>query len=233
MKRWTENESTFLKENFINMTTKDIASALNRSYGSVRRHLKTLNLKKIRMIRKFFIGKKIGLLTIVEFVGSDKKDTKYLCECDCGTSKIVSYDNLMSNNTKSCGCIRNINLEKTQYNTFLKMYKRSAYKRGIKFILTPEEFMEIIHKNCYYCDDVPTEKPLRKALKNDAILKNRTISVNGIDRKDNSIGYTIVNCVPCCKTCNFMKRNMGDKEFLAHIDKIHKNKHRDLTIISV
>jgi hypothetical protein len=43
---------------------------------------------------------------------------------------------------------------------------------------------------------------------------------NGVDRVDSGRGYTVDNCVPCCKFCNLMKRNYTPEFFLAHTSKI-------------
>jgi hypothetical protein len=45
--------------------------------------------------------------------------------------------------------------------------------------------------------------------------------VNGVDRKDNAVGYTLENSVPCCATCNFAKRQMTVAEFIAWVDRVH------------
>lgn len=44
--------------------------------------------------------------------------------------------------------------------------------------------------------------------------------VNGIDRVDNTQGYTLANAVPCCKRCNQLKSDMQLKEFLSQIERI-------------
>ena len=54
-------------------------------------------------------GKKFGKLTVLKRVESKvfpsgQKQTQYLCKCNCGKSITVMYRNLMSGNTKSCGC---------------------------------------------------------------------------------------------------------------------------------
>lgn len=43
---------------------------------------------------------------------------------------------------------------------------------------------------------------------------------NGIDRKDNDIGYVIENCVSCCDECNKAKRNMLYEKWIAYLDRI-------------
>jgi hypothetical protein len=42
----------------------------------------------------------------------------------------------------------------------------------------------------------------------------------GIDRRDNSVGYLISNCAPCCKNCNLAKRDMSEAEFLRWVARI-------------
>ena len=52
-------------------------------------------------------GQKFGRLTVVERVEDYKfKGVYWLCECECGNTKIVQGKNLKSGNTQSCGCFR-------------------------------------------------------------------------------------------------------------------------------
>ena len=41
----------------------------------------------------------------------------------------------------------------------------------------------------------------------------RLKATNGIDRFDNTIGYELHNCVPCCGFCNFAKGKHTYQEF--------------------
>ncbi len=82
-------------------------------------------------------------------------------------------------------------------------YAQSAKKRGYIFIISKEEFESIINQPCFYC----------KKIKSD-----------GIDRKDNSIGYEIKNCLPCCYECNMMKGKLNFNDFLNKCELIAKNK---------
>ena len=90
------------------------------------------------------------------------------------------------------------NKEKYQYHKQPKYrynaYKRGAEKRGYEFLLTVDEFTELWNKPCHYC--------------------NVSIEGIGIDRKDNSLGYTLDNTVTCCTQCNWMKNTIGYKEFI-------------------
>lgn len=66
--------------------------------------------------------------------------------------------------------------------------KRDAERyRGIIWTITLEEFTELNTKLCHYC--------------NNQLPRTRS----GLDRKDNTKGYTIDNVVPCCTFCNHLK----------------------------
>ena len=45
---------------------------------------------------------------------------------------------------------------------------------------------------------------------------------NGLDRVDNEKGYTIDNVVPCCKHCNYAKRNRSVEEFIDWIAQVYE-----------
>ena len=79
-------------------------------------------------------------------------------------------------------------------------YKKRAKKANLLFEFSENECLLFYNTNCYYCGD--------------------KIKGIGIDRLDNSIGYTKNNCVPCCSTCNFMKHVLNIEEFKQHLLKI-------------
>jgi hypothetical protein len=82
-----------------------------------------------------------------------------------------------------------------------KVYKNNADSRGYVFELSFETFSDLVEKNCYYCGTKPKK-------------------YNGIDRKNNSVGYTKRNCIPCCFRCNRMKYTMSEEEFAYSIDSL-------------
>lgn len=83
-------------------------------------------------------------------------------------------------------------------------YKGDAKRRNLKWDLSVEDFEKIISKPCYYCGS-----------------KNGKYS--GVDRIDNSVGYIKGNCVPCCRKCNMMKKDMSKDEFISQCRKIADN----------
>jgi hypothetical protein len=148
---------------------------------------------------------KFGLLTVLTRIKNDSKNrVQWKCICDCGGEKITNTYYLHHKQVSSCGCLRKLNSVK-KYGTAAKNkcysgYKNAAKKRKLLFTLTFEELIDICSKNCYYCN-YPPKQTMNK---NYAKVYGDFLH-NGIDRKDNSIGYEISNCVPCCKVCNYAK----------------------------
>ncbi len=53
-------------------------------------------------------GQTFGYLTVINRAENNKYNrAQWLCECDCGTRKIIDACSLKSGNTKSCGCHKN------------------------------------------------------------------------------------------------------------------------------
>jgi len=78
--------------------------------------------------------------------------------------------------------------------------KGSGLKRNYQVDISFEQFCKIIDNVCCYCGE--SEKRI------------------GVDRIDNTKGYTIENSAPCCTLCNMMKKAMTVNDFLSHIKKI-------------
>ena len=69
-------------------------------------------------------------------------------------------------------------------------YNARAESKDIEFAITIEQYDHYTKQPCYLC--------------------GKTVSdthTNGIDRYDNTLGYTIENIRSCCAECNYMKRN--------------------------
>jgi len=74
-------------------------------------------------------------------------------------------------------------------------YKRRALKGNLAFVLSYEEFLAHWNKPCSYCE--------------------ASIETIGLDRVDNTKGYSRANVQPCCPECNWMKGEGTQEEFLA------------------
>jgi len=121
--------------------------------------------------------------------------------CDCKQIKPLSEFHRATSrrdgrgqNCKDCQRARNRAFQLRPHRRLYR-YVHSAKVRGLEFTLTPEQFMQFFDANCFYCGTL--------------------IEGIGLDRRDNSIGYVASNCIPCCKYCNYMKRDMSESEFIA------------------
>ncbi len=52
------------------------------------------------------IGEKFGYLRVLEYHSRHRSNTKWKCQCDCGTIKIIDRNNLVTGHIQSCGCKR-------------------------------------------------------------------------------------------------------------------------------
>jgi len=101
---------------------------------------------------------------------------------------------------------RNYSAEKREnLDRYFSTYIKCAKIRNIGFELTKEEFEKLVLQPCYYCGE------------------SKEGEVIGVDRLDSLMKYTINNCVPCCKTCNFMKGTLSMSRFIQHSHKIAKH----------
>lgn len=82
-------------------------------------------------------------------------------------------------------------------------YKSQAKIRKISFTLTFDDFMKFWGNTCFYCGE--------------------KVSGIGIDRLDNSNGYSKENCVSCCTDCNKMKMEKTVYDFIEKCKMIIKN----------
>jgi hypothetical protein len=193
-------------------------------------------LKHNKPVNTDIVGRRFGKLEVLRF--SHASDTRlhnrsmWECRCDCGRICFVGRGNLINGDTKSCGCLleeRNKKLKGkgiqnnilpdgvAAFNAYIGNYKYRARKKQIDFLLSEEQFSDLIYGSCYYCGQepsrwYPTERKTRPI--------NGRILVNGVDRLDSSIGYVVRNCVSCCEICNKAKRDLGIQEFISWIKRI-------------
>lgn len=176
--------------------------------------------------RSKLVGRKFGRLTVIKDAGNDKRGTSlWECKCDCGNIKIVRYNHLVPERIKSCGCFRReigrLEIGESGLNKLFKGYIRNSNSKSIEFSLIKEEFKILTKQNCHYCGVDPQQKINGNSKKSSEESINwGEYTYNGIDRKDNNNGYTIENCVPCCKICNMAKRSMSFEYFNDWIKRI-------------
>lgn len=154
--------------------------------------------RKVRTSRSGDLtGQRFHIITVLNRIETKTKSGRvgkaaWECICDCGKTFIATTRDLLQRDRVSCGCQR--------YKKFLKVgeagkknlmckYVRRAKLKSIEFSLTYDEFASLISSNCHYCGALP-RKTVQYVLK---MHPEETISYNGIDRKDSSLGYTSKN----------------------------------------
>ena len=168
---------------------------------------------------KDLTGQTFGRWTVIDFAKLYGEYAYWNCVCNCEnkTKKVVRSHGLISGRSKSCGCLQKEITSKrsikdfgrnSKANAIYKNTSSGAGRRGYAFQLSYDNFIGIVSKPCYYCDEPPN---------NDY----NGYSCSGIDRLDNTKGYILENCVPCCKKCNRAKYIYTEDEFKRWIYKAY------------
>lgn len=174
------------------------------------------------------IGRRFGRLVVIE-----KSTERYRgwvtwkCICDCGAVKNIPSAYLKNGHTKSCGCLKIGKNNGTRPGNCLshgeaalrhlyRSYKTNAKRRRIDFHISLDDFRILTGQSYYYCGKLPKQVLNFRSC-------NGEYTYNGLDRANNTKGYSIDNCVPCCKTCNSAKGILSQDEFKEWIKSIYKN----------
>jgi hypothetical protein len=168
--------------------------------------------KRVATVVAKMIGQKFGLLTVTNH---HSRARGYNCCCDCGNTTIVRTWALKTGRQFSCGCAprRLKRGHEPAQNEVYKNYKQAADRRGHDFKLTKDEFCGLIACACHYCGSPPSLlSPLPR---------HPEFRFNGVDRVDNTKGYLLDNCVPCCAICNRSKSVLALDEWLAWVKRVH------------
>jgi hypothetical protein len=123
----------------------------------------------------------------------------------------VGIDQYLKENAEQASKWRENNKEKVDVLNKLRkqskkiqygVYKRCANTKNLDFKLSFEQYKSLVDQKCYYCNG--TEEK----------------GFNGIDRNDQTKGYTIDNCLPCCTMCNYIKGSLHSSGFIKRIEHI-------------
>lgn len=174
------------------------------------------------------INKKFGYLTVIKEVSKSNGRRRLKCKCRCGKIKIFRKDCIVSGATKSCGCYKSTGNHMRKYHPRITSARHIWKKNYHDGNLTFEQFYQLSQQNCYYCNNKPCNISNRANQHKQAsryAQKHGKFVYNGLDRVDNSLPHNYENCVPCCKYCNFAKRERTVKEFFKWIKQIYKHNH--------
>lgn len=203
------------------VTRRNLISGNSKSCGCLRAEGRRAMALKLE-------GKRFGFLTVL------KRTPKghFACRCECGNLSTVAVTALTRGIVKSCGCkngnhpkqiswrTREIELAKeraleTLAKSLFKAYQNEARKKAKPWNLSIAHFSSLLKGKCHYCDSPALN--VRKHTR----LKGVILKYNGIDRLDNSKGYSLENCVSCCKRCNSAKNDMTQTEFTDWVVKVY------------
>ena len=87
--------------------------------------------------------------------------------------------------------------------------KFAAKERGFAVELTRQDFERITNQPCRWCGGLLPK------------------TGGGIDREDNSVGYTAENSVPCCTQCNNAKNTYSREAFLGWVQRVYDKNIRE------
>jgi 5-methylcytosine-specific restriction endonuclease McrA len=179
-------------------------------------------------------GRAFGRLTVLRPENTVKGQLRWLCRCICGNEKVIYGGNLTRRGrrgiTQSCGCLKQAP-PKNKVHDRIEAVERNRYtgsivgrsRRVLKLPvgLTFDEYRVMIHEPCHYCGDVDSGQT-----GDNMGISETTVKHNGIDRIDSDLGYTLENCVPCCRRCNLAKNDMGRDDFLLWISRVYEHLKR-------
>lgn len=154
--------------------------------------------------------------------------SKVSLECKCGNIRLGEMGMWRAKRYKACkSCMKKIKSQATHErfskgkeglkNRLFGAYVSSANIRGIPFELTREDFFSYTHKQCHYCHVAPLTKASKRCGREPMNVDEYEFLYNGVDRIDNSKGYTKENCITCCGQCNKAKNMMSYDEYLEFI----------------
>lgn len=173
-----------------------------------------------------YTGQKFGSLTIGRQYTGKNGRTCVDYKCDCGNEKIGAH---LANvkHQKNCNKCQRRGVTKrpigeSAFNNLYNSYKQNARLRNHIFVLTKEEFKKLVDQNCYYCGAAPNRITHYKKANGQYIY-------NGVDRKNNSEGYTLDNSVSCCTFCNLTRNKTDFKTFIRWIRSVYE-KTKDISL---
>mgnify|MGYP001139949712 CR=1 FL=1 len=166
-------------------------------------------------------GQVFDTLTVIKKTNNYSKSGQILWEllCKCGEICYATSSDLKRNRRNFCKKCRDQVADLSPYKSLYGNYKRHANRRGYTFELGIDQFINIVQSNCNYCGEEPNQWYKKEG-------SRKGIFYNGIDRQDNTLGYTLENAKPCCKFCNLAKKTFPAEELVAWLNRVALRKNK-------
>lgn len=169
-------------------------------------------MSRIELSNKVF-----GYLTVIKYSMTINRAAYWLCQCVCGSEKIIRGSHLKAKRITSCGCLTNeiLSNKNRKYSPHIASARKifnTNYKDGN---LSFEDFMKLTQMPCHYCGHLPsnTYNRFTNSTSVEIVKSNGDFIYNGLDRLNPFEPHNIDNIVTCCSTCNYAKLQMSDLEF--------------------
>lgn len=188
--------------------------------------LRNGNSKTCGCSRKGFIdltGQVFGRLTVLrEDPNKRRRETRWICRCQCEKEISIEARNLRGGLSQSCGCLHReqtslrfrLPVGVAAMNQILRRSKAQAIERGYEWALSKEQVLVLMQQPCHYCGALPSNISRGSEYNGEYIY-------NGIDRVDNTQGYIEKNVVSSCRRCNVAKHTQTIEEFCRWITRVH------------
>ena len=169
----------------------------------------------MRGLREDLTGRRFGMLSRIVRTSEKARNHAIVwrCFCDCGGEIRAITACLLSGRAKDCGCVKKaLRAERRRTSArrrVLHDYKENAKRRDLIWEISEEDFFSLIQSACHYCGKQPSNYC--------APQYADPYVYNGVDRKNDALGYVSGNVVTCCRPCNWAKGKMSYEDFWAYI----------------
>jgi hypothetical protein len=172
-------------------------------------------------------GVRFGTRVVISRAGSNSNGTTWNTKCErCHTEKVTPRSIIVhkipcrcTGNNKA-GRPRKLSDEQIVLSSLFSTYRGSAIDKHLVWELSRETFWELVKENCHYCEQPPNLRTWNCGGWQRRGLTAIDVFANGIDRKDNTKGYSLDNVVSCCKLCQYAKRDLPYEVFISYLKRI-------------
>lgn len=178
-------------------------------------------------IAKDITGKRFGRILVLARSGLVSGAATWNCRCDCGNNFIAQGGNLRKGDTRSCGCLRNETTRKRslKHGHIIKIGGRRTASRTYRCwtnMISRCENKNVPAWRHYGGRGITVCKRWRSSFV--AFLKDMGESPDGltIERKNNSKGYSKLNCVWATYTEQNNNRRTNHRFRVVTVFRAHK-----------
>jgi len=179
-------------------------------------------------MKRDLANRRFGRLTVIRQASIDRfGHRKWLCQCDCGNTKVVRAQSLLSGHTKSCGCLNREEAAKRLMGHGLHT------KHGLRYTRLYRIWADM-KARCYNPNSTVYRYYMERGIKicsewlHDFLAFYRWAMANGyepnlsIDRINNNGGYEPSNCRWATSAMQATNRKFSIKQRLDNLPEIRR-----------